>query len=291
MNLAFGVVEKYIPDKGFGFVTNELPGGKRESYFFHIKSVKKARPDLIAGLESGSGAWFWYSLEESPKGKQAVPLDQRQWNARKQEAECMAEQIEQMWMQAGALPSWIDQVTGELLGTDRATHLTQERALREAERKRIVEEQRMLQETERLELVAKREADRTRQLAEKEAERAQEIAKEAAEEAEFKALAAEIAALGFTQSSQLSSYIRRNQLGYKYPKISGFLTMELEGRQWKFEGGFPPKIYARLCEEIGFRNSRATSSRPVSFESFESHRERTGSYFEIASSCDIQWDD
>ena len=140
VNLAFGVVEKFIPDRGFGFVTNELPGGKRERYFFHVKGVKKARPDLIAGLESGDGTWFWYSLEESPKGKQAVPLDQRQWNARKQEAEWMVEQIEQIWAQAGALPSWLDQVSSELLGTDRAMHLTQERALRDAARRRIAEE-------------------------------------------------------------------------------------------------------------------------------------------------------
>ena len=282
MNLAFGVVEKFISDRGFGFVTNELPGGKRESYFFHIKSVKKARPDLIAGLESGNGTWFWYSLEESPKGRQAVPLDQRQWNARKQEVECMAEQIEQIWAQAGALPSWLDQVTSELLGTDRATHLTQERALREAARKRIAEEQRKLQEAELLARVAKLEADRARRLAEEEAERAQEAAKEAEEEAEFKALVAEIAALGFTQSSQLSTYIRKKQLGYKYKKISGFLTMESGGRQWKFEGGFPTPIYARLCEELGFTKNRAPSSRPVAFESFESHKNRTGSYFEIA---------
>ena len=282
MNLAFGVVEKFISDRGFGFVTNELPGGKRESYFFHIKGVKKARPDLIAGLESGNGTWFWYSLEESPKGKLAVPLDQCQWNARKQEAECMVEQIEQIWAQAGALPSWLDQVTSELLGTDRAMLLTQERALREAARKRIAEEQRKLQEAERLVRVAKLEADRARRLAEEEAERAQEAAKEAEEEAEFTALVAEIAALGFTQSAQLSTYIRKNQLGYKYKTISGFLTMESDGQQWKFEGGFPPNIYARLCGELGFWKKPDPRSRPVAFESFESRKNRTGSYYEIA---------
>ena len=282
VNLAFGVVEKFIPDRGFGFVTNELPGGKRERYFFHVKGVKKARPDLIAGLESGDGTWFWYSLEESPKGKQAVPLDQRQWNARKQEAECMVEQIEQIWAQAGALPSWLDQVSSELLGTDRAMHLTQERALRDAARRRIAEEQRKLQEAEHLVRVAKLEADRAMRLAGEE-ERAQEAAKEAEEEAEFTALVAEIAALGFTQSSQLSTYIRRNQLGYKYKTLSGFLIMDSDGQQWKFEGGFPPKIYARLCGELGFAKDPDRKSRPVDFVSFEDHRKRTGSYHEIAT--------
>jgi cold shock CspA family protein len=282
MNLAFGVVEKFISDRGFGFVTNELPGGKRESYFFHIKSVKKARPELIAGLESGNGTWFWYSLEESPKGKQAVPLDQHQWNVRKQEAECMVEQIEQIWVQAGALPPWLEQVTSELLGTDRTMHATQERALREAARKRIADEQRQLQEAEILARKVKLEAERARQLAEEDAERAQKAAKEAEEEAEFTALVAETAALGFTQSSQLSTYIRKKQLGYKYKTISGFLTMESDGQQWKFEGGFPPKIYARLCGELGFEKNPDRKSRPVAFVSFEDHKNRTGSYYEIA---------
>lgn len=291
MNLAFGVVEKFISDRGFGFVTNELPGGKGESYFFHIKSVKKARPDLIAGLECGAETWFWFSLEESPKGKQAVPLDQRQWNARKQEAECMVEQIEQIWARAGALPSWLDQVTSELLGTDRAMHLTQERALSEAARKRIAEEQRKLQEAERLERVAKLEADRAKRLAEEEAQRAQKADEEAEEEKEFTALVAEIEALGFTSSAQLSNYIRRNQLGYRYKKISGLLTMESEGRQWNFEGGFPPKIYARLCGEFGFNKTRDPRSTPVGFVSFEEQKKRTGSYHEIATPVPIVFDE
>lgn len=291
MNLIFGVVEKYVSDRGFGFVTNELPGGDGESYFFHIKTIKKSRPDLVAGLEDENGTWFWYTLEESPKGKQAIPLDQRQWNARKQETERMVEQIEQIWTRAGALPSWLDQVTCEVLCADRATQLNQERELLEAERRRMAEEQRKLQEAEILARKAKLEADRATRLAEEEAKRAQVAAMEAAEEEEFKALVAEIAALGFTQSSQLSTYIRRNQLGYRYKKISGLLTMESEGRQWKFEGGFPPKIYARLCEEIGFKKRIDPNSRPVAFESFESHKNRTGSYYEIATPVTIVFDD
>lgn len=275
MSLIFGAVEKYVPDRGFGFVTNELPGGKRESYFFHIKSVKKSRPDLIAGLESGTGTWFWYSLEETSKGKQAVPLDQRQWHARKQEAECMVEQIEQIWSHAGSLPSWLDQVTSELLGSVRATQLTQERALREAEQKKIAEEQRKLQEAELLEWMAKQEADRAQQLAEEEAMRRKLAAEKAAENAELEALVAEIAAYGFTESSQVSNYIVRNQLGYKYKKISGYLTMELHGRQWDFKGGFPPKIYAQLCEALGLGN-QGSRAKVVHVETFEDHKTRTG---------------
>lgn len=277
MNLIFGVVEKYISDRGFGFVTNELPGGNGESYFFHIKNIKKSCPDLVAGLEGENGTWFWYTLEESQKGKQAIPLNQSQWNARKQEAERMVEQIEKIWTHAGALPSWLDQVTSEVLGADRATQLNQERELLQAEREKIAEEQRKLREAEILELMAKREAERAKRLAEEEAERARQAAVNAAVEAEFEALVADVAAHGFSASSQVSNYIVRNRLGYKYQIISGYLTMELDGRQWEFKGGFPPKIYARLCEALGLGNN-GSRAKVIGMESFASHKARTGNF-------------
>lgn len=277
MNPIFGVVEKYVSDRGFGFVTNELPGGSRESYFFHIKNIKKSCPNLVAGLENEVETWFWYTLEESPKGKQAIPLDQRQWNARKHEAECMVELIEQIWTRSGSLPSWLDQVTSELLGTDRATQLAHERALLEAERERIAEEQRKLQEAERLERMAKLEAERAMRLAEKEAEDAKRAAERDMENAEFDALVAEVEPYRFTTSSQVSHYIVKNRLGYKYKKISGYITMELDGRQWDFKGGFPPKIYAQLCEAIGLNNN-GSRARVIGVETFEDHEKRTGNF-------------
>lgn len=277
MTIAFGKVEKYVAERGFGFVNNELPGAKGESYFFHIKDIKKERPDLVAALESGTGAHFWYSLKESPKGKVAAPLDQRFWDSNEHEAEHAAKLIEQYWARTHKLPGWLESVTLQLIGADRAARLAHEWSVLEAERKRIAEEHRKLQEAQALELKAKQEAERAKRLAEEEAKRARKAAEDAAEEAEFEALVSEVAAYRFTESSQVSNYIVRNRLGHKYKKISGYLTMELDGRQWEFKGGFPPKIYARLCDRLGLGNN-GTRAKVVEVETFESHRARTGDY-------------
>lgn len=277
MELLFGVVEKYVSDRGFGFVTNEFPDGRRESYFFHIKSVKKARPELVADLESGKGASFWYILEESQKGKQALPLDKRQWDANKQHADRLVGRIEQIWAHSAVLPTWLDGVTVELLGVELREQLVQEREQVESERRRIADEHLKISEAKRLGRIAQEEADRAKRLADEEARRAISAAEETAKRKEFDALVAEIAAYGFTRSSDVSRYIVKNKLGYKYKKISGYITMELDGRQWEFKGGFPPDVYAQLCDALGLGNN-GSASKVVYFESFENHKNRSGFY-------------
>jgi hypothetical protein len=78
--------------------------------------------------------------------------------------------------------------------------------------------------------------------------------------------------LGFTRSKQLSQYIIDHQLGYRYPNISGIVTMENGVRQWELAGGFPRWIYAIICEELGLGNEGSTA-RPVGFVSFDAMEE------------------
>ena len=73
---------------------------------------------------------------------------------------------------------------------------------------------------------------------------------------------------GFTESAQVSYYIIRNRLGDKYKHISGVLEMENSDSSWKFNGGFPPKIYAMLCGRLNLGN-RGTQSRVVGFTAFK----------------------
>lgn len=89
------------------------------------------------------------------------------------------------------------------------------------------------------------------------------------EQKEFNALVAEISACGFSRTAEVSEYIRRNQLGQKYQHISGILTMSSRGEQWRFVGGFPPHIYARLCEKLGLSNN-GSYAKVVGFQSFQS---------------------
>ena len=88
------------------------------------------------------------------------------------------------------------------------------------------------------------------------------------EQKEFNALVAEISACGFSRTAEVSEYIRRNQLGQKYQHISGIVTMRSNGDQWRFVGGFPTHIYARLCEALGLGNN-GSRAEVVGFTPFK----------------------
>ena len=74
--------------------------------------------------------------------------------------------------------------------------------------------------------------------------------------------------LGFTHSTQLSDYIRINQLGSRYPNISGIVTMNNGGKAWEFTGGFSKEVYKIICQELGLAN-QGTSAIATDFESFQ----------------------
>ena len=85
---------------------------------------------------------------------------------------------------------------------------------------------------------------------------------------EFNQLVAEIQHFGFTESRELSQYIIKNKLGHKYKNISGILEMQKGNDTWNFKGGFPPNIYAMLCEELNFKG-QGSEARPVGFTAFK----------------------
>ena len=78
----------------------------------------------------------------------------------------------------------------------------------------------------------------------------------------------ELGPLGFTHSRQLSIHIIRYKLGYRYPHISGIVTMEDGGTAWEFPGGFPPEIYTIICMELRLAN-QGTSARAIGFTPFK----------------------
>lgn len=143
---------------------------------------------------------------------------------------------------------------GELAASITPDQLVEKRQAIEAE-KRIREEMLKAIEAARLKELAEKRAEKQRVEVKKRKAIEEEIAaKISAEEEEFRQLVTEMSSIGITHSSQVSAYIVRNRLGYKYKHISGILQMEMEGNVWDFNGGFPPKIYARLCKELGLEN-------------------------------------
>ncbi|WP_074181308.1 hypothetical protein [Serratia marcescens] len=87
-------------------------------------------------------------------------------------------------------------------------------------------------------------------------------------EQEFNELVTELSVQGFTHSSEVSEYIVKNKLGAKYKNISGVLQMKKRGDEWLFEGGFPPDIYARLCQKLKLKN-KGSQARPGEFTPYK----------------------
>lgn len=264
-DICFGMVDRYLADRGFGFVHNDLSGKHRDSYFFHIKTLEKAYPHLAVSLEGGAAVGFWYRLEDTPKGKEALPLSVEQLHANPASTLPLATQIEAIWS-AGDAPLWLEAVTRDLLGAERASELIRHRDEAEENRKKI-------QALELEAKLAKKAAEKAERDAHKKAEDEKLEAQRKAEDAEFDALVAEFRPLGFYNSSQVSNYIVQNSLGYKYKKISGYLTMESGEEKWEFKGGFPPNIYARLCDALNLGNYNS-GAKPTKFESFEERKKR-----------------
>lgn len=91
---------------------------------------------------------------------------------------------------------------------------------------------------------------------------------ESVNEKEFNELVTELSVQGFTHSSEVSEYIVKNNLGAKYKNISGVLQMKKRGDEWSFEGGFPPNIYARLCQKLKLKN-KGSQARPGEFTPYK----------------------
>ena len=245
MSIEFGIVSKYFADKGFGFVRHTFGGCGEAGVFFHIKSIKKTSPELAAKLdqdETIDGLYFWYETQVTNKGEQVwrvVHANEVQSSAAGS-LTLLTRKVEALWKDiASTQPKWLEGVTLDLVGEKRAGELCVEReALQEAaeaERQKAAEEQKAQQDLE---------------------------------EREFAQLVAEMKPLGFSESKDVSSYIVCNRLYLKYQNISGIVRMMKSGDMWDFKGGFPPKIYARLCEALELSN-QGTRARAVGFTPFK----------------------
>lgn len=71
----------------------------------------------------------------------------------------------------------------------------------------------------------------------------------------------------FKYSKELSNYITQNQLGHRYPNISGIVYMEDGNDCWDFDGGFPKKIYTIICKELNLEGQHS-SAKATGFTSY-----------------------
>lgn len=278
MTVDYGKVERYIGDRGFGFVSHTFADIPPKEVFFHIKVAKRTHPKLAQALDSTTTTedmYFWYEYTTSSKGQEVsaiLDLKRIQENYPDHKA-AFIDTIKTRWMNVKKpLPESLRKATSDLLTSDEVNQLTASRETLEAEQRRQQEELRRT-EAASIQMIAEQRAAQQRVEAAKrqviaeqmvaqqraEAAKRQVIAEQTAaqqgvEEEEFRKLVAEMSALRYTHSSQVSAYIVSQRLGYKYKNISGILQMELNGNIWDFDGGFPPNIYRRLCNELGLRS-------------------------------------
>ena len=265
-SIDFGKVERYIEDKGFGFVSRnfsgQLYGGE---VFFHIKTVKRTNPKLAQELKSFDpydAPYFWYELESTGKGAQVTTLIDPRTIAKRHAAESarITDAITKILVNENErlnifgrfppLSEAIIKAASEFIPKDELMRLEKERSALEAKKNKVWQELEDIKKAERKEAEDKK------------------AAQVKIEEEEFSLLVKEISKLGFTHSKQVSEYIVRNRLGHKYKNISGVLQMQVRGTEWSFNGGFPPNIYARLCCELDLEN-QGSEAKPKGFRSYK----------------------
>ena len=259
MTIDFGSIKSYNADRGFGFVGCTF-SNPNEKVFFHIKKIKKKYSELAQKLDNREADFetinFWYKIETNEKGQQVSEF----WTGTEDipqnythELYGLIQKVENIWKNVSSLkPSWLDLVTTKLVGVDRKHELSVERDNLESQLREAEEERRR-----NAKAIRQDEIRRIANVHNKTKEEAEELGR----------LLSEMRPLNFTRSKQLSEYIVKHQLGYRYPNISGIVRMEGEGKEWNFSGGFPPDIYRIICEELDLGN-QGTRARAIGFTSF-----------------------
>ena len=269
MTIDFGKVENYVKDRGFGFVSHTFSGVPSNQVFFHIKVVRRTHPELAQALGSGTTSgqmYFWYEYQTSPKGHEVVAIlsPQQVHQNYGDQLDAFVATIKAHWTNLESqLPDSLRKATVDLLTANEINELAERKACLEAERNKRQDEVLRTESARRQQLAQARAAQEQAEAVALKAIFDERTNRQRAADEEFLQLVAEFKVLGFTHSSQVSNYIVNNSLGRKYEHISGILEMESQGKVWAFNGGFPPKIYRRLCEELGLENqgSRALATK------------------------------
>ncbi len=273
MDFDFGKVIRYNQKRGLGFASHEFRSSSEE-VFFHIKILRQSYPALAESLEGASklpDAFAWYEYRICPRGhevtsfltpkkvllmypdkvERVIDLARREWL-------CITRPISKSILAAAE----------GLLSPEEIGRLSEIRRTEKEKQRALDEKLKKLNAEKAKEAAEKRAAQRKAELEKRQAICNQRLAEEREKEDEFQRLVAEMKPHGFSRSSQVSAHIMRHRLGLKYQHISGVLEMELDGEKWNFNGGFPPDIYARLCDELGL-SSKGSLAHPKNFTPFK----------------------
>ncbi|WP_323843528.1 hypothetical protein [Moraxella sp. Pampa] len=266
MAIEFGKVEKYIQNRGFGFViccfkraNDNYPfSSNNHKAFFHIKAIKKFNDEIFNNLENGNinDIYFWFEIEKTDKGEQVLRLLKPDDEQIKNNPTLIGILKNKFLDTSTSLPKWIELAVNDVLDKKEIEILKNARnILEQIENQKRIERQREIQaENDRLMAIRQQEIQKRKEL-------------EQIQEREFEQLVNEVQSFSFTHSNQVSNYIKRNRLGNKYRHLAGVLEMSKGSDTWDFIGGIDPKFYARLCSTLNLSNQNSGAT-PTNFKSF-----------------------
>lgn len=131
MQIDFGYITEYKPEKGFGFVSLTIRNKSREKVLFHIRNMKGVSQELASKIESNSSDLkqisFWYQYECDPKPKTSKIWLSSQNIPDELQNELILK-IEDEWRNNKIFPERLRSITIDLLGEARMEQLIEERA-------------------------------------------------------------------------------------------------------------------------------------------------------------------
>lgn len=74
---------------------------------------------------------------------------------------------------------------------------------------------------------------------------------------EFWCLVKECIEKELKSSKEVTDYILKNKLGFKYRHIAGQLTFRRGHDSWIYNGGISPEYYGKLCNELNLGNNNS----------------------------------
>jgi len=291
MSLALGKVDKYLSDKGFGFIKPVFMHGKLvESIFFHISTIKnRSFANKLKSDAYDNYYYFWFDFRQGKKGFEVTTtIKESDIIEQINDLEKFTSKLESYWLDiSNSTPDWLESASAAFdLDIE---YLTNQRNIkqRETENTKVIEEQNRLRMqgtvTEELHELTKKECDDLRNELSALKNKIEQIKRERDSAVvkwdraianpalfEFELLVSEVESLEMrlTKSHEVSNYIVKNRLGDKYQNLAGKLEMENSSNQWIFDGGIDPKHYKALCRRLGLSN-KYTDSRVKSFTSYK----------------------
>lgn len=213
--IEYGKIEKYIKNRGFGFIKSINPQSKLYNIdvFFHIKNVKKFEKYLIKFSEQNlENIYLWFTWKEGLKGKEVVNF----------------------YLSARNIPN------------DYQSAIMKEYS-------NILKELNIKLTNENL-ISTKQKRNKKSFLQNNKTNTLKKLNK--IQLNELDSLISDMKKHNFKLSSQLTKYLKNNNLQALYPNIVGIITMNNTKGDFLFEGGLEPDIYYYVCEKLELKNNK-----------------------------------